>query len=60
MVTLNSDYIFLYSKYDGFCERLLAAELLIDHDFNFIFQMSAFEHEKIKTNNADFLNIKLG
>lgn len=53
-VTLNSDYIFSYSKYDGFCERLLAAELLIDHDFNFIFQMSAFEHEKITKNNSNF------
>lgn len=54
MVTLNSDYIFSYSKYDGFCERLLAAELLVDYDFNFIFQMKAFEHEKLTHNNSDF------
>ncbi|MFP3833336.1 hypothetical protein [Chryseobacterium sp. SIMBA_028] len=35
MVTLNSGYIFSYSTYDDFCERLLAAELLVDHDFIF-------------------------
>lgn len=54
MVTLNGGYIFSYSKYDGFCERLLAAELLVDQNFNFILQMSAFEHEKITKNDSGF------
>ncbi|MGU3373590.1 hypothetical protein [Chryseobacterium sp. M5A1_1a] len=54
MVTLNSGYIFSYSKFDGFCERLLAAELLVDQNFNFILQMRAFEHEKITKNGSNF------
>jgi len=51
--TLNSDYIFSFDTSDGFSERLLGAELLIDHDFNYNFQMKAFRHEKITKNGSD-------
>ena len=49
-IILNSDYIFSFSKYDGFSYRLLTIQLLIDYDFNYILQMSVFEHEN-KTKN---------
>ncbi|MDR6920904.1 MULTISPECIES: hypothetical protein [Chryseobacterium] len=52
-VTLNGDYIFSFDTSDGFSERLLGAELLIDHDFNYIFRMKAFQHEKITKNGSD-------
>lgn len=54
ILVLKGDYIFSYTKFDGFCERLLGAEMLIDHDFNYIFQMEAFQHEKITINKSNF------
>ncbi|UEQ76151.1 hypothetical protein J8N07_21390 [Chryseobacterium arthrosphaerae] len=53
LVTLNSGYIFSFSKYEGFSYRLLAIEFLIDDDFNYLLQMSVAEHEDKAKNNSD-------
>lgn len=53
-VTLNSDYIFSFLHRDGFNERLLLAELLIDDNFDYWLQMQGFQHEKITKNKSDF------
>ncbi|HCN52054.1 MAG TPA: hypothetical protein DIT10_23735 [Chryseobacterium sp.] len=44
-IILNNDYAFSFSTYEGFSYKLLYTELLIDNDFNYILQMSVFEHE---------------
>jgi len=54
IITLDCKYIFSFLRSDGFNERLLNAELLIDHNFDYTFQMAAFQHEKITKNKSDF------
>ncbi|WP_278379511.1 hypothetical protein [Chryseobacterium arthrosphaerae] len=58
LVTLNSGYIFSFSKYEGFSYRLLAIEFLIDDDFNYLLQMSVAEHEDKAKNNSDLFQEK--
>lgn len=58
LVTLNSGYIFSFSKYEGFSYRLLAIEFLIDDDFNYLLQMSVAEHEDRAKNNSDLFQEK--
>lgn len=53
IIILTPDYIFSFDTSDGLGERLLGAELLVDHDFNYIFHMKAFRHGKITKNTSD-------
>lgn len=58
LVTLESGYIFSFSNYEGFSYRLLAIQLLIDDNFNYILQMSVAEHEDNTKNISDFFQEK--
>lgn len=54
LIILNNDYLFSYIKGNGFGERLLNAELLIDRNLNLTIQMKAFQHEKLTSNKSDY------
>lgn len=52
-IILDEKYLFSFSSFDGFTERLLGAELLVDYDYNYELELSAFNHEKKTKNNSN-------
>jgi hypothetical protein len=54
-IILDDKYLFAFTKSDGFNDRLLGAELVISYDYEYIFELNAFNHEKITNNNSNSL-----
>ncbi|OYU79011.1 MAG: hypothetical protein CFE23_15990 [Flavobacterium sp. BFFFF1] len=52
-ILLSDKYLFAYTTTDGFTERLLGAELVVDYDFNYKLELRAFDHVKKTKNNSD-------
>lgn len=59
---LDKQYLFAYTKGDGFTHRLLKADFAVDYEYNYRLELSAFQHTGITKNNSDqFIeNGKLG
>jgi len=54
-ITLDKQYLFAYSKDDGFSSRLLNADFTLDYEYNYTLELCAFQHKTITNNNADCL-----
>ena len=52
---LSDEYIFAYTKSDGFSHRLLSGEFVVDWQYNYKLRLSAFQHHEITSNNSDVL-----
>ena len=52
-ILLDEQYLFAYSKSDGFSHRLLGAELVVDYDYNYVLELNAFNHEQITKNESN-------
>jgi hypothetical protein len=50
---LDSKYLFAYSNNDGFSNRLLTTEFVLDYDYNYTLELNAFQHDKITNNNSN-------
>lgn len=53
-IILDDKYLFAFSKYDGFTERLLRAQLTINYDYEYNLELSAFQHERKTRNKSSF------
>ncbi len=54
-ILLDEKYLFAYSKSDGFSNRLLSAEFVIDYEYNYVLELLAFQHNTLTKNNSDTL-----
>lgn len=54
-ILLDEKYLFAYSLSDGFTERLLRAEFVLDYNYNYTLEISAFKHQHITKNKSDKL-----
>ena len=53
---MDEQYLFAYTHSDGFSGRLLNADFVIDYDYNFTLELSAFSHRnKTKNNSNQFI-----
>ncbi|MCT4665953.1 MAG: hypothetical protein N4A45_12050 [Flavobacteriales bacterium] len=52
-ILLDDQYLFAFSCSDGFSHRLLSAEFVLDYDYNYTLELSAFQHSKLTSNNSD-------
>lgn len=61
-VILDEQYLFAYSKTDGFSHRLLNADFAVDYEYSYTLELRAFQHKRITNNNSDHFieNGKLG
>ncbi|WP_196893569.1 hypothetical protein [Aureivirga marina] len=57
-INLDSNYVFAYSKSDGFTCRLLQGEVLIDFNYNFYMKISIFHHDNFPNSNKKNHEIK--
>lgn len=57
-IVLDNQYLFAYSKSDGFSERLLSAEFVVDYNYNYVLELDAFNHKHITNNQSNVLTEK--
>ncbi len=50
---LDEQYLFAYSKSDGFSHRLLEAEFVVDYDYNYLLELKAFNHRQLTKNESN-------
>ena len=53
-IVLDSKYLFAFTKTDGFSERLLRAQLLINYEYEYNLELKAFQHERKTNNHSDY------
>ena len=57
-IILDSNYVFAYSKSDGFTCRILQGVFLIDFNYNFEIKISIFHHDNFPNSNKKKHEIK--
>ncbi|MFM2387561.1 MAG: hypothetical protein RL660_2318 [Bacteroidota bacterium] len=57
-IDLDEKYFFAFTNTDGFTPRLLQAQLVVDYDYNFELELSAFMHEDKTVNKSNSITEK--
>ncbi|MET7037833.1 hypothetical protein [Elizabethkingia miricola] len=55
LVILDENYVFNYIYSDGFNERLLRADFVVDYQFNYRLKLEAFMHTTLTKNKSSYI-----